>query len=155
MGKSILLEEGGRNAISGDPLEPGSVYAASVDDQGKVGLYRIEVGSSSGTGKLKLAGGIDGSMKESIQRGLWVSQSIKVQLELLMTLTQLIFTSSHRPFAERVSCECGMALVVAIVSTVKRMPAQAALSFSSEYSRKCQKRSNFSGALSARDGEWR
>src|SRR5262249_11986489 len=43
-------EEGGRNLISTDPLAPGSVYAASVDDQGKVGLYRLEVGSSSGTG---------------------------------------------------------------------------------------------------------
>ena len=26
-----------------DPLAPGSVYTASVDDQGKVGLYRLEV----------------------------------------------------------------------------------------------------------------
>jgi len=46
---------GGRNVIASDPLEPGSVYAASVDDQGKVGLCRIEVGCATGTGKLKLA----------------------------------------------------------------------------------------------------
>ena len=45
-------EEEGRNVISSDPLEPDSVYAASVDDQGKVGLYRLEVGCASGTGKL-------------------------------------------------------------------------------------------------------
>jgi ATP-dependent Lon protease len=37
-------EEGGRNLIATDPLAPGSVYTASVDDQGKVGLYRLEVG---------------------------------------------------------------------------------------------------------------
>jgi ATP-dependent Lon protease len=43
-------EEGGRNMISADPLEPGSVYTASVDDEGKVGLYRLEVGCSGGTG---------------------------------------------------------------------------------------------------------
>src|ERR1035441_2017051 len=61
-------EEGGRNVIASDPLEPGSVYAASVDDQGKVGLCRIEIGCATGTGKLKLAGGIEGAMKESIQR---------------------------------------------------------------------------------------
>jgi len=61
-------EEGGRDLISTDPLAPGSVYTASVDDQGKVGLYRIEVGRSSGTGKLKIAGGIDSTMKESLQR---------------------------------------------------------------------------------------
>ena len=33
-------EQGGRDMISTDPLAPGSVYTASVDDQGKVGLYR-------------------------------------------------------------------------------------------------------------------
>ena len=42
-------EQGGRDMISTDPLAPGSVYAASVDDQGKVGLYRLEVGCSPGT----------------------------------------------------------------------------------------------------------
>jgi len=56
-------EQGGRDTISTDPLAPGSVYAASVDDQGKVGLYRLEVGCSPGTGKLKIAGGIEGPMK--------------------------------------------------------------------------------------------
>src|SRR5437867_4348554 len=61
-------EEGGRDLISPDPLAPGSVYTASVDDQGKVGLYRIEVGCMAGSGKLKLAGSVDGMMKESIQR---------------------------------------------------------------------------------------
>ena len=58
-------EQGGRDMISTDPLAPGSVYTASVDDQGKVGLYRIEVGCSPGTGKLKIAGGIEGPMKEN------------------------------------------------------------------------------------------
>jgi len=61
-------EQGGRDMISSDPLAPGSAYTASVDDQGKVGLYRLEVGCSPGTGKLKIAGGIEGTMKESIQR---------------------------------------------------------------------------------------
>lgn len=57
-------EQRGRDMISADPLAPGSVYTASVDDQGKVGLYRLEVGCSPGTGKLKIAGGVDGLMKE-------------------------------------------------------------------------------------------
>ena len=33
-----------------------------------VGLYRLEVGSAPGTGKLRIAGGIEGAMKESMQR---------------------------------------------------------------------------------------
>ena len=65
-------EEGGRDFISTDPLAPGSVYTAAVDDQGKVGLYRLEVGCSPGTGKLRVAGGIDTTMKESIQQGIRV-----------------------------------------------------------------------------------
>ncbi|MGH8058116.1 MAG: anti-phage BREX system Lon protease BrxL [Candidatus Entotheonellia bacterium] len=41
-------EQGGRDMISTDPLAPGSVYTATVDDHGKVGLYRLEVGCTSG-----------------------------------------------------------------------------------------------------------
>ena len=48
-------EQGGRDMIATDPLAPGSVYTASVDDHGRVGLYRLEVGCSPGTGKLKIA----------------------------------------------------------------------------------------------------
>ena len=50
-------EQGGCEMISTDPLAPGSIYTACVDDQGKVGLYRLEVGTSPGTDKLKIAGG--------------------------------------------------------------------------------------------------
>ena len=41
-------EEGGRALISSDPLAPGSVYAASVNHDGKVALCRLEVGVSVG-----------------------------------------------------------------------------------------------------------
>jgi ATP-dependent Lon protease len=61
-------EQGGHDMIASDPLAPGSVYTASVNEEGKVGLYRLEVGCSPGTGKLKMAGGIDGTMRASIQR---------------------------------------------------------------------------------------
>ncbi|MBE3584493.1 MAG: hypothetical protein IMX01_10335 [Limnochordaceae bacterium] len=73
-------EEGGRDLISADPLQPGSVYIASVDDQGKVGLYRIEVGCSSGTGKLRIAGGVEGVLKEAIQRAFAYIQGHKVSM---------------------------------------------------------------------------
>lgn len=61
-------EQGGRDLISSNPLPPGTVYTASVSSDGTVGLYRVEVSLSSGTGKLKPAGGISGDMKESISR---------------------------------------------------------------------------------------
>jgi len=70
-------EAGGRELISADPLSPGSVYVSSVDDQAKIGLYRLEIGASPGTGKLKIAGGVEGPMKESIQRAFGYLQGFK------------------------------------------------------------------------------
>ena len=49
-------EQGGRDLISADPLAPGTVYSAGITSDGTVGLYRVEVSISNGTGKLKLAG---------------------------------------------------------------------------------------------------
>src|SRR5438093_1878766 len=70
-------EEGGRDLISLDPLAPGSVYTASVSDEGKVGLYRVEVGVSAGTGRLRIAGGVDRTMLESFQRAFAYLQGHK------------------------------------------------------------------------------
>jgi ATP-dependent Lon protease len=61
-------EQGGKDLISADPLAPGTVYTAAINADGTVGLYRLEVTISSGTGKLKHAGGVVGDLKESIGR---------------------------------------------------------------------------------------
>ncbi|MDH5492932.1 MAG: protease Lon-related BREX system protein BrxL, partial [Myxococcales bacterium] len=58
-------EQGGKGLISPDPLAPGTIYSASVSGDGTVGMYRLEITTSSGGGKLKPAGGIAGAMKES------------------------------------------------------------------------------------------
>jgi ATP-dependent Lon protease len=73
-------EQGGRDLISTDPLSPGTVYTAGVTSDGTVGLYRLEVSVSSGTGKLKMAGGISGAMKESVQRAFSYVQAKKTEL---------------------------------------------------------------------------
>ena len=121
-------EQGGRDMISSDPLAPGSVYAASVDDQGKVGLYRLEVGTSPGTGKLKIAGGVEGSMKESIQRAFAYLRGQKGK----MGIAQAVDTTDFHVEAidlrnNRVPCEAGIALVVAIYSAIKRHSVLAGL----------------------------
>src|SRR5258708_9061643 len=114
--------------IAADALAPGSVYTASVDDQGKVGLYRIEVGCSPGTGKLKIAGGIEGPMKESIQRAFAYLQGQKVKMGIGQ---QVDITDFHIEaidlLSNHVPCEAGVALVVAVYSAVKRQSVQAAL----------------------------
>ncbi|GAB6094079.1 protease Lon-related BREX system protein BrxL [Desulfatiferula olefinivorans] len=121
-------EQGGRDMIASDPLAPGSVYTASVDDQGKVGLYRLEVGCSPGTGKLKIAGGIDGTMRESIQRAYayLAAQKVKIGISQQVDTTDfhvegIDLLSNHVP------CEAGVALIVAVYSAIKKQSVLAGL----------------------------
>ena len=72
-------EQGGRDLIAADPLAPGSVYTGSINAEGTVGLYRLEVTLTSGTSKLKPAGGVSGTMKESIARAFSYLQSKKIE----------------------------------------------------------------------------
>ena len=117
-----MPEQGGKDMISTDPLAPGSVYTTSVDDQGKVGLYRIEVGCSPGTGKLKIAGGIEGLMKESIQRAFAYLQGQKVKMGIGQQIDTTDFhIEAIDLLSNRVPCEAGVALVVAIYSAVKKL----------------------------------
>ena len=121
-------EQGGKEMISTDPLAPGSVYASSVDDQGKVGLYRLEIGCSPGTGKLKIAGGIEGTMRESINRAFAYLQSQKGKMGIAQTVDTTDFhIEAIDLLANRVSCEAGIALVVAIYSAIKRHSVQPGL----------------------------
>src|SRR3989475_5763997 len=110
-------EQGGRDMIATDPLAPGSVYAASVDDQGRVGLYRLEVGCSPGTGKLKIAGGVEGPMKESIQRAFayLMGQKVKVGVGQEIDTTDFHVEAIDLR-SNRVPSEAGIALFVAVYS---------------------------------------
>ncbi len=116
-------EEGSRDLISVDPLAPGSIYTASVDNEGKVGLYRVEVSLSAGTGKLKMAGGISGSMKESIARSFAYLQGHKVEMGIAAVLDTSDFHAEGIDLlSNRVSCDAGVAFIIAIYSAIKRHP---------------------------------
>ena len=121
-------EQGGRDMISLDPLAPGSVYTSSVDDHAKVGLYRLEVGCSPGTGKLKIAGGVEGLMRESINRAFAYLMGQKVKMGVGQQVDTTDFhVEAIDLLSNHVPCEAGIALVVAIYSALKRLPVQAGL----------------------------
>lgn len=121
-------EQGGRDMISTDPLAPGSVYTASVDDHGKVGLYRLEVGCSPGTGKLKIAGGVEGPMKESFQRAFAYLQSQKIKMSIGQQMDTTDFhVEAINLLTNHVSCEAGIAVVVAVFSAIKNQSLLAGL----------------------------
>lgn len=121
-------EEGGRGLISSDPLAPGSVYAASVGGDGKAGLYRVEVGTSSGTGKLKTAGGVDGAVKACLGRAFGYLQGHKVQLGVGSVFdTTDMHVEVIDLLANRTECEAGVAFLVALVSALRRTPVAPGL----------------------------
>lgn len=121
-------EQGGRDMISTDPLAPGSVYTASVDDHAKVGLYRLEVGCSPGTGKLKIAGGVEGSMRESITRAFAYLMGQKVKMGIGQQVDSTDFhVEAIDLLSNHVPCDAGIALVVAVYSAIKRQSVLAGL----------------------------
>ena len=114
-------EEGGRNLISTDPLAPGSVYTASVGEGGRVGLYRIEVSLSAGTGKLKMAGGIQGNTKESIQRAFAYLQGHKVEMGIASAFdTSDIHVEAVDLLSNRIATDAGIAFIISVYSAIKK-----------------------------------
>jgi len=121
-------EEGGRELISTDPLAPGSVYAGCVEPGGKAGLYRIEVGTSAGTGKLRHAGGANSAMKEAINRAFGFLQGSKVPLGIASAFDTTDFhVEAIDLLANRIPCEAGIAVVIAIMSALRKNPVQPAM----------------------------
>ena len=122
-------EQGGRDLISTDPLSPGTVYTAGVTSEGTVGLYRLEVSvSSGGTGKLKMAGGISGAMKESVQRAFSYVLAKRAELGIGRDLeTSDLHVEVIDLLGNRVEAEVGVALFVASYSALRKAPVSPAL----------------------------
>lgn len=121
-------EQGGRDLISADPLPPGTVYTAGVTADGTVGLYRVEVSVASGTGKLRMAGGVAGAMKESIHRAFSYMQAKKVEFSLGRDLdTSDLHVEVLDLLGNRVEAEIGIAFFIASYSALRKAPVSPAL----------------------------
>jgi ATP-dependent Lon protease len=121
-------EQGGRDLISQDPLAPGTVYSASVGSDGTVGLYRIEVSTSAGTGKLKLAGGVSGLTKESTQRAFSYLLSHKGELGAARDVdTSDFHVEVIDLLNNRMEAELGVAFFVACLSAIRKAPMSPAM----------------------------
>jgi ATP-dependent Lon protease len=121
-------EQGGRDLISSDPLPPGTVYSAGVTADGTVGLYRVEVSVSNGTGKLKLAGGISGALKESVHRGFSYLLTHKSDLGISKDLdTSDLHVEVIDLLNNRVEAELGVGFFLACYSALRHVPVSPAL----------------------------
>ena len=121
-------EQGGRNMISADPLPPGSIYTASVAPDGTVGMYRVEVSVSAGSGKLRTAGGVSGVTKESIGRAFSYMLAKKGELSIAR---ELDVSDLHVEVIDlmnnRVEGEIGLGFFIAAFSALKKTPPAAAM----------------------------
>lgn len=121
-------EQGGGGLVSADPLPPGSVYAAAVNGEGTVGLFRLEVSLSTGTGKLKPAGGLGGSLKESVQRAFSYLAAHKTAFGVAREVdTSDFHVEAIDLLGNHVEAELGVAFFVAAYSALRKAPAQPAL----------------------------
>lgn len=117
-----------RDLISADPLPPGTVYTASVSGDGTVGLYRVEVTLSSGTSKLRPAGGIAGAMKESVNRAFSYLLSNKTAFGVGREVdTSDFHVEVIDLLGNKVAAEVGVAFFVAAYSILRKAPPQPAL----------------------------
>lgn len=86
------------------------------------------MGTSPGTGKLRIAGGIEGPMKESIQRAFGYLRSCKGILGIAQAFDTTDFhVEAIDLLTNRTPCEAGVGLVVAIYSALKKHAVQPAL----------------------------
>src|SRR5580700_1273529 len=78
--------------------------------------------------KLKIAGGVEGLMRESINRAFAYLMGQKVKLGVGQQVDTTDFhVEAIDLLSNHVPCEAGVALVVAIYSALKRLPVPAGL----------------------------
>jgi ATP-dependent Lon protease len=86
------------------------------------------VSVANGTGKLKMAGGVSGSIKESVQRSFAYLLARKAELGVGRELdTSDLHVEVIDLLANRVQAEIGVAFFVACYSALRRAPVSPAL----------------------------
>lgn len=122
-------EAGGRDLISPDPLPPGNVYTATLTEDDKVALRRIEVGKlSNGSGKLRLTGGLDAATRASITTAYDYMRSRSRELGLDHDLDQYDYHVQAVDLSgSGQEVQAGVAFFIALYSAIKDRPPRAAL----------------------------
>jgi ATP-dependent Lon protease len=119
-------EQGGKGMISQDPLPPGSVYTVVGDADARVGLFRLEITLTAGTGKIRTPAGLEKGLKESLNRATSYFQSVKDKLGLSTVMGQKdIYAEAVDLSGARVEAACGVAFFVALMSALQNRRVQA------------------------------
>jgi ATP-dependent Lon protease len=128
-GREVVVavpEQGGKGAISPDPLPPGTVYAAFAGES-RVGLMRLEVAVAPGTGKLRTPSGMPKGLKESLHRSWSLIQSVKERQGFAATLAEKdLAVEAVDLSGGGADGECGVAFYVALLSAIQSRNVQPA-----------------------------
>jgi ATP-dependent Lon protease len=112
--------------ISQDPLPPGPVYTVVADADARVGLFRLEITLTAGTGKIRTPAGLEKGLKESLNRATSYFQSVKDKLGLSSVTAQKdIYAEAVDLSGARVEAACGVAFFVALMSALQNRRVQA------------------------------
>jgi ATP-dependent Lon protease len=91
-----------------------------------VGLFRLEVSLTAGTGKLRTPTGLEKGIKESLNRAFSYLQQAKEKLGLTADLAQKdVFAEAVDLTGGRIECACGVAFFVAMMSAIRNHRVQA------------------------------
>jgi Lon protease (S16) C-terminal proteolytic domain len=113
-----------RQAFAQRVLDPKSILPI-LETQHKVIDVPHQV---PGTGKLKIAGGVEGSTRESINRAFAYLMGQKVKMGVGQQIDTTDFhVEAIDLLSNHVSCDAGIALLVAVYSAIKRQSVQAGL----------------------------
>ncbi len=121
-------EEGGRALIGQDPMPPGSAYTAAVNENDTVSLHRIEISRMSGSGKLRVTGSPDRSMKESIVTAFDYVRANRSRLGIERDLDSYDFHVQIVDLMQsKEGSQGGVAFFVALYSLLRDKPLLAGL----------------------------
>lgn len=122
-------EEGGRDLISPDPLPPGSVYSATLDEEDKVALHRIEVGKiGNGSGKLRITGSPDAATRASLATAFDYMRARARELGVDRELDTYDFhVQAVDLTGSGQRARAGIAFFIALYSAIKERPPRPAL----------------------------
>jgi len=121
-------EQSTTGAINQDPLPAGSVYTAAIDGEAHVGLYRLEVTTVPGSGKLRTPATMERQLKESLQRAFSFLQSNQDKMGLTTVVAQRDFTvEAIELTGGKVESACGVAFFIAMMSALHDRAVQPAM----------------------------
>jgi ATP-dependent Lon protease len=121
-------EEGGRALIGQDPLLPGSAYTAAIGEGDTVSLHRVEISRMGGSGKLRITGSPDRSMKESIVTAFDYIRANRTRLGIERDLDNYDFHVQIVDLMQsKEGSQGGVAFFVALYSLLRDKPLLAGL----------------------------